>query len=167
WRRCAAEVKTSFNGMRSTLRRKRPKPISLLRRACQILWPRPSGARHRPRSERKPIFGRPASSGRPGPSTAIRTPSLAWKGTSWMTVDVTPLRRRLKFNAITSTCLMSVTDKPSGRPASSPGDGEDFVALGTAGCIHLDRIADFLADQRARDGGGDGDAALLHIGFLV
>ena len=44
---------------------------------------------------------------------------------------------------------------------------EDFVGLDAAGGVHLDHVADFLGDQRARDRRGDGDLALLHVGFML
>ena len=102
-------------------------------------------------------------------------------GTSWTIVLVTPESRRLKFGAITSIFAdvharqisrrRFVWNCPSGRGGHTPGQRNctlhDLVAARAAGRIDLDRVADFLADQRARDRRGDGDAARLHIGFLV
>src|SRR6185312_5762785 len=44
---------------------------------------------------------------------------------------------------------------------------DDLVAARAAGCVDLDGVADFLADQRACYRRGDGDAARLHVRFLV
>src|SRR4051812_19287593 len=41
----------------------------------------------------------------------------------------------------------------------------DLVGLGAAGRVHLDGIALALADQRARERRGDGDLAVLRVGF--
>src|SRR6185436_20550574 len=46
-------------------------------------------------------------------------------------------------------------------------DVDDLVALQAAGGLHVDALAGFLADERARDRGADGDAALLDVGLVL
>src|SRR6185295_13741156 len=43
----------------------------------------------------------------------------------------------------------------------------NLVALEPPGGLHLDRLARFLADERARDGRADRDAALLDVGLVL
>src|SRR5271163_3821052 len=50
---------------------------------------------------------------------------------------------------------------------SAPFDLGDFISLGAAGGDDFDRRAFLLADQRARQWRGNGDAALLGIGFRL
>src|SRR5437868_609824 len=54
---------------------------------------------------------------------------------------------------------------PAGEAGSAPLDLGDLVGLGAAGSHDLHGRALLLADQRARQRRGDGDAALLGIGF--
>ena len=61
----------------------------------------------------------------------------------------------------------AITPRAARRSAAPyrPLDLLHLIGLGAAGGDHLDLRALGLADQRARERGGDGDLALLRIGF--
>ena len=52
------------------------------------------------------------------------------------------------------------------RAALDPLNLHDLVGFDAAGRDDLHHVANFLADHAARQGGGNRDAALLHVGFM-
>ncbi len=112
------------SGMRATSRRRMPGSISTLRRACQMRKGFAAGRRQKWGRSRHRILGR--CGGRPGPSAATAR-RLACSGTSWMMVEVTPDRRRLKLGATTrrsrgsGRCVATLDVSRSRRAASTRG----------------------------------------------
>src|SRR5690606_13650109 len=99
--------------------------------------------------------------------TGARRPMASPTPSAWFSIPARPslTTQILRGSAGWKPTLLIGPAPPD--PGSEVLPLDDFVRLGPARSHDLDDVAFLLADQRARDRGGHGDFAGLHVGFVL